>query len=386
MRNRKWMLGVVLAALLVASVVNVRAQDDPLAGLDPSGVTLQYWHEWAGSQETGMDQIIENFNSTNEWGITVEQTKFGAGPGLSENLSTAITAGETPNLAGDGFVGRALGWYLDGVLVPLDIYTDSATWGLSEEERALINQELLAINRPALAPFDGQLLAWPVGISSNVMSVNLDLLAEAGFDSVPTTFEDFRAAACAVAELEETNGGLAMRISASELYNFILSFGGPVYDAEADRFVLTDDATLQALQYLQDLYNDDCAYIPEGGGFANTGEFSLGLNAFALGSSVGVPFIQGPMNEAGLEINWINTTTPWAEGNRTLPTFLRGVVMMQGTPEENLATWLFIKYWATDPEAQRIWTESAQYQPYNSAVPALISEEFLATNPPVREL
>jgi len=387
---RKTFVLFVLLALFIVSLTS--AQDDSLAGVDPTGVTISYWHEWAGTQETGMDQIIEAFNSSNPYGITVEQTKFGAGSGVSDNVSAGITSGELPNITGDAFVSRAQGWYLDGVLVPLDAYLTHPEWGLSEEEMANINMDVLAINRPALPPFDGQLLAWPVGVSSNVKSVNVDMLntlREQGvidFEGVPTTFEDFRTAACAYDQLTSPdgsalNGGWAIRGSADELSGFVYSAGGTIFDEENDRYDFTNEGAITAMNYLQELYNDGCAYYAEGGTFANTGEFSLGLNMFAMGSSVGVPFIQGDMNNAGFDINWINTTGPWTEGNRTLATFLRGVAILQGTPEENLAAWLFIKYWATDPEAQRIWTESAQYQPFNSAIPALLSEEFLSGNP-----
>lgn len=369
----------VLLMLLVLLVGLTSAQDD-LSAIDPSGVTIEYWHEWAGSQEAGMDEIIALFNENNAWGITVEQQKFGAGSGVRENVSAGITSGELPNIAGDAFVSRAQGWFLDGVLVPLDAYVESPEWGLNEEEAALINQDVLDINRPALSPFDGQLLSWPVGISSNVLSVNLDLLAEAGIEDVPQTFEEFREAACAVTELEDTTAGFAMRLSAGELESFILANGGITFDEENDRYDFTNEGAIEAMQYVQDLFNDGCAYIPEGA-FANTGQFSLGLNAFAGGSSVGVPFIQGDMDSAELDYNWINTTFPWEEGNRTLITFLRGVAILQGTPEENLASWLFIKYWATDPEAQEIWTNAAQYQPYNVATLEAFQEEGAAPNP-----
>lgn len=59
----------------------------------------------------------------------------------------------------------------------------------------------------------------------------------------------------------------------------------------------------------------------------------------------------------------------------------RGIGLIQGTPEQNLATWRFIKFWATDPEAQIAWTESAQYMPYNQATRGALSSDFLTSNP-----
>jgi multiple sugar transport system substrate-binding protein len=390
--HKRLLFVLALFALSVVVVSPLMAQDDPLAGIDPTGQTITYWHEWASTQETAMDQIVAMFNEMNEYGITVEQQKFGAGSALPDAISAAITTGELPNIAGAAFVSAAQGWYLDEVLVPLDAYLNSPEWGFTEEELAQLDFGLIDTNRPAIAPFDGQLLAWPVGVSANVMSVNtsmLDQLREAGaidFEGAPQTLEQFRAAACAANELTTADGGdvrgFAMRTAADELYSFIFSNGGYIFDEEANAYNFTNEKAIETLQFLQDLYNDSCAYFPEGGAFANTGEFSLGLNPFAIGSSVGVPFIQQPMDEAGLDIDWINTTVPYVEGSRSIVGFLRGVAIFDSTPEQNLASWLFIKFWATNPEAQRIWTEGAQYQPYNLTTrEAINGSEFMTANP-----
>lgn len=384
---QKRLLSLALIIVLALAVGIVSAQDDPLADVDPTGVTIMYWHEWDGSQGEGMTAIIDMFNETNEWGITVEQNSLGGSRDVRSNISTAITSGDLPNLGGATFANDAMGYYLDGVLVPLDAYVDSPTWGFSEEESASLNFSIIDSNRPAISPFDGQLLSWPIGVSGDVMSTNMDLLAEmfeAGlidFEGAPTTFEQFQAASCAAGELEGVSAGFAARPSGSELATFIFNNGGQVFDAEADAYTLTNDGAIATLQFLQDLFNDGCMYFPDGT-YQNTGDFSLGLNVFAVGSSVGVPFIQGDMDEAGLAYNWINTTVPWTEGNRTLEASVRGVGVFERTPEENLATWLFIKYWATNSEAQVIWTESAQYQPYNTATAGNLSEDFLTGNVP----
>lgn len=400
-------VGLLLTLILVSSLGIASAQDggeDPLADVDPSGATVVYWHEWDGLQGEGMDQIVANFNETNEWGITVEQVKLGSGGTVVDNVGVGITTGELPNLAGGAFLNTAQGWFLDNILVPFDAYVNSDTWGLSEEESAVINQSVLDVNRPDVPPFDGQLLAWPVGISANVMPTNLTMvnfLNEVGvidFTGAPTTWEQFEQLVCGSANLSEglvseyaevinnadltETRGFPIGGGSAELNSFIYNHGGFIFDAEADRYDFTNDGAIAGLQYVQDLYNNGCMFFPEGGAFSNTNnEFGLGFSPVATGSSVGVPFIQGSMDEAGVEIDWVNTTMPWVEGERTLITFLRGVGMIRSTPEETLATWLFVKYWATDPEAQRIWTESAQYQPYNTATPGNLSEEFTSSNP-----
>jgi multiple sugar transport system substrate-binding protein len=389
MRNKMVLVLMVLIALLTVGVVF--AQED-LEAIDPTGQVVTYWHEWDGAQKEGIDEVIRLFEESNEYGITVEQVTLGSTGPLLENISTGIVSGELPNLVGAAFVNSAMGWYLEDVLVVLDPYIESEMWGLTEEEMAMMNQQILDINRPTIEPFAGQMLAWPIGVSANVLSVNLDIVDElnaAGqvdFTGAPATFEQFRAVACGAITLTAPDGtssvrGFPMRSAASELQSFIYNNGGTVFDAEANAYTLTNEAAIEAMQFLQDLYNDGCAYFPEGGSFANTAEFSLGLNPFAIGSSVGVPFIQGDMDEAGYDINWVNTTPPYVDSSQGVVSFLRSVAIMDSTPEANLATWLFVKFWATNTEAQVAWTQAAQYQPYNNGTFEALGEEFLSSNP-----
>jgi ABC-type glycerol-3-phosphate transport system substrate-binding protein len=381
----KKLITMALLLTLLVSFGLVNAQDDPLAGVDPTGVVITYWHEWDANQQVGIDAVIEAFEASNEYGITVEQVQLGSSGTVSENMSTGIVSGELPNLVGNAFIANAQNWYLSDVVVPLDVYYNHPTYGFSEEELAAIDQDFLNINRPAFAPFDGQLLAWPVGMSATVLSVNMDMLGELGYTEPPADLATFHDVACAANELTSFDGGdvqgFPIRTSAFDMWSFMRSQGGVVFDTEANAYVITDEASIATLQFFQDLFNEGCAYIPDGP-FVNTADFAFGLNPMAVGSSVGVPFINGDIEESGSGIeNWVNTTMPWSEGHRTLAPSLRGVAIIEGTPEENLATWLFIKFWASNLEAQIAWTEAAQYQPYNTATREALSQEFLDANP-----
>lgn len=383
MQKQITILAVVLA--LFASIALVTAQDD-IESLDPTGVTITYWHEWDGEQQTGIDAVIDAFEASNEYGITVEQVQLGSSGTISENMSTGIVSGELPNLVGNAFVGNAQSWFLDDVLVTLDAYYDSPTWGFTEEETALFDQSLLDINRPVLAPFNGQLMSWPVGLSSTVLAVNMDMVTgDLGFEGAPATLEDFREVACQANELTTEDGadvqGFPLRLSAFDMYAFIVSQGGFIFDEEANAYNITNESSIATLQFFQDIFNEGCAFIPDTR-FPDSGIMALGLAPMAMGSTVGTPFVNGGIADSGSGIeNWIQTTVPWTEGNRTLPASLRSVAIIEGTPEENLATWLFIKFWATDQESQIAWTEGAQYQPYNTSTRAALSGDFLGANP-----
>ncbi len=65
-----------------------------------------YWHEWDGAQLEAITEIINNFNTNNEWGITVSTVELGSTSPMAEAMSAGITSGDLPNLVG-GFANNA---------------------------------------------------------------------------------------------------------------------------------------------------------------------------------------------------------------------------------------------------------------------------------------
>ncbi|RMG87314.1 MAG: extracellular solute-binding protein [Chloroflexi bacterium] len=373
----KRLLFVLLIALLALGAGATLAQED----VDPSGQTIVYWHQYSegSSQGDTIAQLVEEFNSTNEWGITVEALFQGSYNELRDLMNAAIISGELPNLVA-GFNNDAASYARDGVVVDLNQFFEDPTWGFSEEERTAFRQEVLDAN-----VVDGFFLAWPNQISANMLSVNLTMietLNEMGlidFTGAPETFEQFKALACAAANSGLTGAegaavqGYPIKADASNLESYIASFGGTIFDFEEGRYDFTTDAAISALQFYADLYSEGCAYIPDSR-FGNTDDFALGLNPMALGSSAGLPFIQRGFENSGVEAEWIMTTTPWTDGNRSLNVFFPSIIMIEGTPEQNLASWLFLKFLA-ERDAQELWSRNTGYFAVNLDAMAAISAD-----------
>ena len=47
------------------------APADEWADVDPSGQQIVFWHQHTKDRETALLEIVDEFNNTNEWGITV---------------------------------------------------------------------------------------------------------------------------------------------------------------------------------------------------------------------------------------------------------------------------------------------------------------------------
>ncbi|MBZ0278020.1 MAG: extracellular solute-binding protein [Anaerolineae bacterium] len=364
---------VLLLLVLALSVGLVSAQD--MANIDPSGQTVVYWHQYnSGPQFDTMNAFIETFNSTNEWGITVEPLPQGNYNDIRDLMNANIISGDLPNLVA-GYTNDALNYAADGVVVDLNAYYNDPTWGFSDEDKADLNEGVLNIGVQ-----EGQRVGWPNQTSAEVLVVNMTMLKELGFDAAPTTLDEFKAIACAAAQLEGPNGediqGYPIKGDASEFESYVASQGGAIFHDGAWDF--TGEASVAILQMYQDLYNEGCAYLPDSA-FGNTDDFALGLNPMAITSTAGVPFIIKGMEAAGISPEWVVTLTPWSEGNRTIQVFAPSIIMLNSTPEAQLASWLFLKFLA-QPENQQTWTQNTSYFSSRYSVQPLLAD-YLTQNP-----
>lgn len=366
---------LLLAAGLALTVATgaVMAQDD-LSAVDPSGQTVVYWHQFnSGAQLETMTALVEAFNASNEWGITVEALPQGDYNALRELMNAGIVSGELPNLVA-GYANDGASYFLDGGAADLTPYISDATYGLDMSD---YNANLLTFNTITAEPFNGAVLAFPHQQSAQVFVANNTLLEELGYSEVPRSIEDFTAAACASAASTTADGtqryGYPLTTDASQLESWVAANGGAIFDGTAYNF--TSPEVMAALQMYKDLYDQGCGYIPAER-FSEQTDFALGLTPFYASSTAGLTYVLAANNDNGFEGTWSVNSFPHTEGNEILQVFMPGIIMVPGTPEAQLASWLFLKYLVT-PEAALQWTASSGYfNPVPSTVDLLTEETF----------
>jgi ABC-type glycerol-3-phosphate transport system substrate-binding protein len=356
LKMRKGMLWVfAVLALLLVSVGAATAQD-----VDPSGQTVVYWHQFSGAQLDTMTAIVTAFNETNEWGITVEAVAQGSYNDIRELMNAGIVSGELPNLVA-GFANDAASYFRDSAAVDLNSYVNDATWGMTADQLADFNTAMIGFNTLDFAPFGGELIAWPHQSSAQVFVANNTLLSSLGYDSVPTTIEDFRAAACAAAELTGPNGediqGFPITTDASLFESWVAAQGDVIFDGAAYRF--DSEAALATFQLYKDLYDSGCGYIPAER-FAEQNDFALGLTPFFATSTAGFTFVLQALNDNGFTGEWSVNTFPHSTEAPVLQVFIPSIIMVPGTPEAQLASWLFLRHLVT-AEAAAQWSMGTGY-------------------------
>lgn len=390
MLSKKFAVLVVL--VLGVMSFGVMAQSDRYEDVDPTGQTVRFWHQHTGARDAQLQVIVEQFNATNEYGIVVEATNEGSYDDIYNKVTTILGAGgniaeQLPEIVVAYGNQAALYYLLDG-LVDINDLVNSDKWGLSAEEQADFFPGFYSAD--VFPQYGGVRLGFPPNRSMEVMYYNADWLAElraAGaisFDGAPATPEQFKEAACAAtanpfsgATGDTAAVGYQLSTDASRFASFTFAFGGDIFDYEANTFTVNSDAAVEAVTFIKGLFDEGCAgEIFER--FGDQTNFGQGTTLFTVGSSSGLPFYASAV-ESGAKFAWSLAAIPYTTAEPVQNIYGASVSIPVGTPEQELAAWLFIKYY-TQADVQAAWGLASNYFPVRQSSADSL-QEYFAANP-----
>ena len=356
------------------------AADFPYENVDPSGQTIVFWHQHSRAREEALQEIVDEFNKTNEWGITVQAEYQGHYGDIFNKMLTFMNTPDVPNIV-VAYQNQAATYQLADALVDMNALVDSPKWGLSEEDKADFFQGFY--NQDIFPTFGGARLGFPPNRSMEVMYYNMDWLKELGYDAPPTTPDEFKEMACKAAQqpyskaTAEGSRGYELSIDASRFASWTFAFGGDVFDYETGEYSYNSEAAVQAMQFLQDLFNEGCASIVTER-YGDQTNFGAGTTLFTVGSSSGLPYYKSAVDE-GAQFAWSVAPIPHTTADPVQNIYGASVSIPKSTPEQELAAWLFIKFY-TSPEIQAKWAKVSNYFPVRQSVADSMSDYF-AENP-----
>lgn len=341
------------------------AEEGPLAGVDPSGATVTYWHQHSGAREERLNELVAQFNEENPWGITVAASLQGSYDEIYQKVIAGLTTGELPTLV-VAYQNQSAAYDLGGAVADMDTFVTDSTWGYNEAEAADFIPAFFTQDYNA----EGKRLGFPPNRSLEALYYNADALEELGYDGPPTSWEEFREMACAFTEsgwsgyAGDDTVGYSISTGASNIAAMTYALGGDIFDAETGEYNYNNPETIQALQFMQDLLNEGCAnLIAER--FGDQNDFAAGKNLFYAGSTSGLPFVLAAIQEGSEEpFEWGVAYLPYSDGP-VVDIYGASVTILQSPDisiEEQLAAWLFIR-WFSEPEQQGAWAEASQYFP-----------------------
>jgi multiple sugar transport system substrate-binding protein len=362
------------------AAVQPQLTEDPWANVDPSGQTVVFWHTFTQDNEAELKRIAEDFSSTNQWGITVDPEYQGGSTDTFNKMLGVLNTPDVPSLV-VAYQDQAATYQLADGLVDMNPLVDSSKWGLPGADQ---KDFFPGIWQQDIFPgYSNARLGFPLHRSMEVMYYNMDWLKELGYEAPPTTPDQFKEMACKAAQQPFSKAaaqgpmGYELSLGASRLASWTFAFGGDIFDYSASNFTYNSNASEQAMAFIQDLFKGGCASMVTEN-YEDQADFSAGKLLFTVGSSAGLPYYQQAV-DGGARFNWSIAAIPHTTSDPVMNIYGPSASIPKTTPEQELAAWLFLKYYAS-PDVQAEWAQTTKYLPVRASVAYGTADIFAANS------
>lgn len=219
-----------------SSAQGTEAQGNDVSSGSDNGEEVIFWGYWDGEVETQINEIVSAFNES-----TDSNVKYVCQSDMMNAFQAAAIAGDVPDvMLWDASEVRRYARL--GQLSGFDEYLNTA--GTAKED---FNDE--AIRELTV---DDQLYGVPMNLDIWGVYVNMDILKQAGIETVPTTWDEIKEAAIASMDVEGVKVGLNMKM-APYLFNSFLAANNGQPLSDDGLTVNLDDKALQVLTYFDEL-------------------------------------------------------------------------------------------------------------------------------------
>jgi ABC-type glycerol-3-phosphate transport system substrate-binding protein len=330
--------------------------------LDKANPTeITFLHRYSGGQITAVLEIVNDFNKNNPYGINVKLERVDGGyDDLYNKINAGLQGGKVPNIA-QAYQNQA-SFYRGNADAVIDLtpFLQSKKYGLKAAEVADYYPIFLESDKNP--QFPGEVLGWPTSRSVAVLYSNIDWLKKLGAKAPPTTLKDFEALACKATDSANGKYGYIWRGDASDYAAFVFANGGSIMKSDASAYDFNSPAAVEALAMLQRLFRNGCAVqLPSAERNGEQTRFAAQNVLFVTASSTGLPYYASTISKAQAKFEW--TMSMFPQANPAKPKVnLYGASwsVFSATPEEELASWLFLKHF-TEPKNIAAWAKASNY-------------------------
>ncbi len=315
------------------------------------GLQIHFMYPWAGASQEELERMVDQFNQTNEWGIHVIQTTPGSTAMEISKTWEGIANQQAPNV-----LAAPLSFLLaidekEEQVADLTPYVESAAYGLDDVLLADFNAEFWQEDE-----LSDKRYGIPAQRSALLMAYNSAWAAELGFEGPPISVEDFKEQACAANAfykkdgdtLNDGLGGWLIDTGSDTFYSWLSSFGAKPFLNGQYRF--SDEAAINTLNYLFDLKAKSCAWS---GTSPQVEPYFANRQALLMTIWMqDIPRLAETMKQLNPKDASSWTLLPFPSvGKPTVFVSGSSYGILQHNPEEDLASWLFIR-WLSQPEQQ----------------------------------
>ena len=204
--------------------------------------TVNFWYLWTGVEAEGMEEIIANYNASQDVYEVV---------GLSvpdeSKIVVAIASNEGPDVT-DSFSSNVSSYYDQGIMLPLNDYISETGYDTSAFPEAMME----------CCTVDGNIVALPMNIINYMMYINTDLLDAAGVE-IPTTGDELLEAARALTQVADdgTIEVLGMPVYPYGYYLDAMVYGmGGSYTDDGETLNVDNEGFRKAVELLKAYYDE----------------------------------------------------------------------------------------------------------------------------------
>lgn len=339
----------------------------------PQGIHVSFWHPWTGDLAAWLEAAVLKFNQSNQWDITVDLQIHADDLVLYDDIASGAVEGVLPDIvAAPGAYLRA--WNEDGLpLRDLTSYIDSPAVGWSASQ---VNTFFPVFWK---ADLDGSVrLGLPAYRIGYYLFYNRSWARDLGFEERPQTSQEFRDQACAAAkanladDVTKNNGtgGWVFSTDSLAMLSWLKAFTGENLNAN-DAINFQAEGAQTAMEYLYDLYNQDCAWA--GKQPTPYQYFSERYALFYSGTSRDI-FLQEKENRTGgSQDDWELIAYPsdqyrpvvWVDGY--------SYALLGVDEDQALAGWLFLRY-LLETENQAALVEATGALPLSNSVISALAD------------
>jgi len=348
---------------------------------------LDFWYMWDQDQPgTGMNAIVDRFNQENEWGIVVNPVDQGLVLDPLNSMEKAFEEGLVPHLM-LGDASPITSWYQDGLTLDLSPFLDDPAAGLSDKEKKDYYSDLYdgftiqGSIRPGL-PFT-QII--------QVIYYNQSWAKELGYSNSPNTEKDLEQQACSAAGDRELSPsslpqptGILLSPEAANITSAIYAYNGNFLNLDGDGYLFNSPEVQQVAEDWQGMLREGCgmtfySYPDPMSNELAIENFNQRKTMMVVGSSQMLDYVNTEANQTGRADDWEMLPFLGPEGKKAVSSEIQSVVVFNTTPEEELASWLFLKY-LTSPKVQAEWAQFSRYYPTRKSSLGYL-REFRTENP-----
>ena len=339
------------------------------ATFDPNTpVTIRFYSTMGKNLVETITPFLEAFMEEYP-NITIEHTQPGGYDEVRDQVKTELTVGEQPNIA-YCYPDHVAMYNRSGKVITLDQFIDHEVYGLTAEQKADIIEGFYNEGRQF---GDNWMYTLPFSKSTEVLYYNKTFF-EANNLKVPTTWEEMEEVCKQIKALKPESTPLGYDSEANWFITMTEQYGSGYTSATEPHYLFDNETNRKFVETFARWHYEGLVTTKELNGAAYTsGLFVEQKSYMSIGSSAGATHqrpeaVDGvyPFEVGIAPIPQVNASNPKVISQGPSLVMLDG-----GDTQENIATWLLMKYLVTNVNLQAAFADASGYVPVLKSVTAV---------------